>query len=57
MGERWRKVLVGNLESRRPLGILRFRREDRMVLKEIGWVWIGLIWLRIGTNGGVLRKR
>jgi hypothetical protein len=29
----------------------------KMDLREIGWdgvVWIELIWLRIGTNGGLL---
>jgi hypothetical protein len=27
----------------------------KMDLREIGWVvWIGLIWLRIGTSGGIL---
>jgi hypothetical protein len=26
-----------------------------MDLQEVGWVaWIGLIWLRIGTGGGLL---
>jgi hypothetical protein len=29
----------------------------KWILREIGWDgmdWIGLIWLRIGTNGGLL---
>jgi hypothetical protein len=29
----------------------------KMYLREIGWdgvEWIGLIWLRIGTSGGLL---
>jgi hypothetical protein len=30
----------------------------KMALREIGWkdgmVWAGLIWLRIGTSGGLL---
>ena len=30
------KVLVGNLEAKGPLGRLRLRWEERMILKEIG---------------------
>jgi hypothetical protein len=26
-----------------------------MILNLGGWVWIGLIWLRKGTNGGLLQ--
>jgi hypothetical protein len=27
----------------------------RLYLRELGWeVWIGSLWLRIGTNGGLL---
>jgi hypothetical protein len=27
----------------------------KMDLKEVGWeIWTGLIWLRIGTGGGLL---
>jgi hypothetical protein len=37
MVERWRNVLVGYLEVKRPLWRLRLRWEDRMVLKEIVW--------------------
>jgi hypothetical protein len=41
------------------VGIPRRRWADniKMDLREIGWdgmVWIGLIWLRIGTSGGLL---
>jgi hypothetical protein len=50
---------VGKPEGKRPLGRPRRRREDniRMDLREIGWggmEWTGLIWLRIGTSGGLL---
>jgi hypothetical protein len=45
--------LVGKLDGKRTFGRLRSRWEDniRMDLREKGWVWIGFIWLRIGTNG------
>jgi hypothetical protein len=52
------KVLVGKPEGKRPLGSPRGRWEDgiRMDLRKIGWgVWIGFDWLRIGTDGGLLR--
>jgi hypothetical protein len=26
----------------------------KMDIREVGMVWIGLIWLRIGTSGGLL---
>jgi hypothetical protein len=50
-------ILVGRLEGRRPLGRPRRRWEDniKMDLKERGLgMWIGFIWLRIGTGGGLL---
>jgi hypothetical protein len=40
-----------------PLGRLRRRWEDniKMDLQEVGWgAWTRLIWLRIGTGGGLL---
>jgi hypothetical protein len=45
---------VGKPEGKRLLGRPRRRLVDniKMDLREIGW--IGLIWLRIGTNGGLL---
>jgi hypothetical protein len=51
------RVLVGRPEGRRPLGRPRRRWEDniKMDLQEMGWgAWTGLIWLRIGTGGGLL---
>jgi hypothetical protein len=50
------KVLFGKPEGKRPLGRFRHRWEDniRMHLREMGWVWTGCIWLRIGTRGGLL---
>jgi hypothetical protein len=59
MGERRGayRILVGRPEGRRPLGRSRQRGEDniKMDLYEVGWgAWTGLIWLRIGTGGGLL---
>jgi hypothetical protein len=50
------RVLVGKPEGKRPLGRPRRRWEDgiRIDLREIGWVWSGFSWLRIGTCGGLL---
>jgi hypothetical protein len=51
------RVLVGRPEGRRPFGRSRRRWEDniKMDLQEVGWgAWTGLIWLRIGTGGGLL---
>jgi hypothetical protein len=50
-------ILVGRPEGRRQLGRTRRRWEDniKMDLREIGFrMWIGLIWLRIGTGVGLL---
>jgi hypothetical protein len=50
------KLLVGKQEGKRPLETPRRRWVDniKMELREIVWmVWTGLIWLRIGTSGGV----
>jgi hypothetical protein len=51
------RVLVGRPEGRRPLGRPRRRWEYniKMEFQEVGWgAWTGLIWLRIGTGGGLL---
>jgi hypothetical protein len=51
------RVLVGSPEGRRPLGRPRRRWEDniKMDLQGVGWGCMdGLIWLRIGTGGGLL---
>jgi hypothetical protein len=51
------RILVGRLEERRQLGRPRHRWEDniKVDLQELGWgAWTGLIWLRIGTGGGLL---
>jgi hypothetical protein len=42
------RILVG-----RPEG--RWEDNIKMDLQEVGWgAWTGLIWLRIGTGGGLL---
>jgi hypothetical protein len=53
------RILVGEPEGKRPLGRPRRRWVDNIEidLRDIGWdgmVWTGLIWLRIGTSGGLL---
>jgi hypothetical protein len=51
------RILVRRPDGRRPLGRPRRRWEDniKMDLQEVGWgAWTVLIWLRIGTGGGLL---
>jgi hypothetical protein len=50
------RILVGRPEGRRPLGRPRHRWEDNIkrIKKWDGGEWTGLIWLRIGTGGGLL---
>jgi hypothetical protein len=53
------RILLTNPEGKRPLGRSRRRwlNNIKMDLREIGWegiVWIGSIWLKIGTSGGLL---
>jgi hypothetical protein len=51
------RILVGRPEGRRPLGRRKRRWEDniKIDLQEVRWgAWTGLIWLRIGTGGGLL---
>jgi len=51
------RVMVGKPEGRRPLGRLRRRCEDniKLDLQKVVWkAWNGLIWLRVGTGGGLL---
>ena len=56
-GEESTEFWWGNLTGKRPLRRPRLRWEDniRMDLKEIGRerMWTGLIWLRMGTSGGL----
>jgi hypothetical protein len=61
-GAKWTayRIMVGKPEGKRPLG--RPRRSGWIRLKWIleRWdevVWTGLIWLRIGTAGGLLGIR
>jgi hypothetical protein len=56
------RILLGKPEGKRPLGSPRRTWVDniKMDRREIGWdgvEWIGLIWLRKGTSGGLLRTR
>jgi hypothetical protein len=47
------RILVGRPKGRRPLG--RWEDNIKIDLQEVGWgTWTGLIWLRIGTGGGLL---
>jgi hypothetical protein len=51
---------VGKPEGRRPLGRPRCRWEDNIKWvceKWDGKEWIGSIWLRIETGGGLLRMK
>jgi hypothetical protein len=53
------RTLVGKPEGKRPQGRPRRRWVDNIKtdLREIRWDgvdWIALIWLRIGTSGGLL---
>jgi hypothetical protein len=51
------RALVGKPEGKRTLGRPRHRWEGniKMDLQEVGWrAWTGLLWLRIGTDGGHL---
>jgi hypothetical protein len=45
------RILVGMPDGKRPLGRPRLRWVDNI---KDGMEWIGLIWLRIGTSGGLL---
>jgi hypothetical protein len=49
--------LAGKPEGKKPLGRPRRRWEDniKMDLMEMGLkVWIGFVWFRIGTGGGLM---
>jgi hypothetical protein len=50
------RILVGKPAGKRPLGRPRRRWTDniKMDLKRDWMGWIGLIWLGIGTSGGLL---
>jgi hypothetical protein len=50
------RILVARSEERRPLGRpwRMWENNIKMDLQEVGWgAWTGLIWLRIGTGGGL----
>jgi hypothetical protein len=51
------RVLAGRPEGNKPFGRPRHRWEDdtKMDLQDVGWgTCTELIWLRIGTGGGLL---
>jgi hypothetical protein len=48
------RVLVGRPEGRRPLLRPRRRWEDNIKVDLHGEAWTGLMWLGIGTGGGLL---
>jgi hypothetical protein len=49
-------ILVGKPEGKSPLGKPRHKWEGNIKINlwEIERLWIGLIWLRIETRGGLL---
>jgi hypothetical protein len=53
--ERYVPCFLGKHEGKRSLGKPKSRWENNIKVglhpKEIGWVWSGLMWLRIGTTG------
>ena len=54
------RLLVGESHGKRPLGRPRLRWEDNIKIdfQDLIWgAWTGLIWLRIGTGGGLLWMR
>jgi hypothetical protein len=51
------EILIGKPEGKRPLGRSKRRSEVdiRMAFrKEDGKMWIGCVWLRVGTGGRLL---
>jgi hypothetical protein len=57
IGAKAYRILVGNPEEKRLLGRPRCRWEDDIkanLERQYGVVWIGLMWVRIGTSGGLL---
>jgi hypothetical protein len=50
------RIFMGKPEKKRPLGRPRRRWMDsiKMNLRQDGMVWTGLMWLTIGTSGGLL---
>jgi hypothetical protein len=51
------RMLLGKVKGKRPLGKPRCRWVDNIKVDlryEYEVVWTGLIWLRLGTSGGLL---
>jgi hypothetical protein len=47
------RIFVGKPEGKRLLGKPRCTFVDniKMYVRDVGWIWIGLMWLRIETSG------
>jgi hypothetical protein len=52
-------ILVEKPEGKSPLGRPSRRWKDnfKIDLRFNGWLWTGLIWLRIGTSVGLMRTQ
>jgi hypothetical protein len=48
------RLLVGKAEGKRPLGIPRHRWIDNIKMDFLQMGLGGVVWLRIGTGGGLL---
>jgi len=48
------KVLQGEPEGNRPLGIPRCRQDDIKMKKEDGRAWTGFIWPMVGACGRLM---
>jgi hypothetical protein len=50
------RILEGKPDGKRPAGRPRRRwvKNIKMYLRQDGMVWVGLVWLRTGTIGGLL---
>jgi hypothetical protein len=48
------RIVVRKPEGKRPLGRRRHRWVDNIKMDLREREWTGLIWLRIGTSGGLL---
>jgi len=58
-GEKFIHGLVGKPERKKTFGRPKRRLEDNIkyILTKLIWGWTGLVWLTIGTTGGLLLTR